>query len=100
MVGCITAGRSGRAGSFIIEGARQDAGGRRLADAAQAGEQIGLMNAAEVEGIRQRFDHRLLADQVLETRRPVFARQDAIRRGRLVEVEGRCVHRFGLLAEF
>ena len=66
------------AGQFIIEGARQNARGRRLADAAHAGQQIGLMDAVEVEGVVQRAHHRLLADEVGEARGAIFAREHAI----------------------
>ncbi len=65
-------------GKFVIEGAGEDARGRGLADAAHAREHIGLMDAADVEGVGQGADHRLLADQILETARPIFARQHAI----------------------
>ena len=65
-------------GRLVIEGARQDARGRRLADAAHAGQHIGLVDAADGEGIGERAHHRLLADQVLEARRAIFARQHAI----------------------
>ena len=67
---------------FIIEGAGEDARRRRFADTAHAGQNIGLMDAAEVERVRQRRDHRLLADEIVEICRPIFARQHAIRRGR------------------
>ena len=52
----------------IVEGAGKDAGGRRLADAAHAGEDIGLMDAVGGEGIGERPHHRLLADEVVEPR--------------------------------
>ena len=78
----VDAGRIDPAGQAVIEGAGQDARGRRLADAADAGEDIGLVDAAGGEGIGESADNRLLADQVLETLRPVFSRQHAIgRRG-------------------
>ena len=67
------------AGDRIIEGAGENAGGGGLADAAHAGQHIGLGNAAGAEGIGQRADHRLLADQIGEALRPVFARQHPIR---------------------
>jgi hypothetical protein len=63
---------------LIVESARENARGRRLADAANAGEQIGLMNSIEVEGVFERADHRLLANEVGESGRSVFARQHAI----------------------
>ena len=63
---------------LVIEGAGEDARGRGLADPAHAGQNIGLMDSLEVEGIRQRPDHGLLADQILETRGPIFAGEHAI----------------------
>ena len=62
----------------IVEGAGQDARRRRLADAAHAGQDIGLVDAAGGEGIGERAHHRLLADQVLEAHGPVFPRQHPI----------------------
>ena len=73
------------------------------------GEHPGLRDAAGLEGVRQGADHRLLADQVLEGARAVFAGQNPVgragsrarlkrkaRQGRLV-VQGRAgcgfVHR-------
>ena len=67
MVGWSMAGPPVARGELVIEGAGEDARGRGLADAAHAGQHIGLMDAAEVEGVGQRADHRLLADQILET---------------------------------
>ena len=75
-------GRVDFAGQGIIEGARQNARRRRLADAAHAREDIGLVNAARGEGIGERAHHRLLADEVFEAHRPVFSRQHPIGRGR------------------
>ena len=66
------------AGDGIVERAGEDARGRGLADAADAGEHVGLRDAAGAEGIGQRPHHRLLADQVGEALRPVFAREHAI----------------------
>ena len=79
-------GRSIPPGQGIVEGAGENARGRRLADAAHAGQDIGLVDAAGGEGIGERAHHRLLADQVLEAHGPVFSRQHPIglsrRRGR------------------
>ena len=75
---------------FIVERARENAGGRRLADAAHAGQQIGLMNSVEIECVFERAHHRLLADQVYEGGRSIFARQHAIgRRRRLIGAKQR-----------
>ena len=67
-------------GSCIVERARQDAGGGGLADAAHAGEHPGLRDAPGLERVRDRAHHGLLADQVVEGRRPVLARQHPIMR--------------------
>ena len=76
-------GRSILPGSAVVEGARENARRRRLADAAHAGEDIGLMDAVGGEGIGERAHHRVLADQVVEAGGAVFAREHAIgRRGR------------------
>src|SRR3984885_14114226 len=69
------------AGQGIVERAGENAGRRRLADAAHAGQDIGLMDAARGEGIGERAHHRLLADEVLEANRPVFSRQHPIGSG-------------------
>ena len=66
------------AGDGIVQRPRKDAGGRRLADAADAGEHVGLGDAAGAEGVGQRADHRLLADEVGEGVRTVLPRQDPV----------------------
>ena len=63
-----------------VEGARDDARGRGLADAAHAGEHEGMRDAPRGEGVGQRLDQRILADQAGEIGRAVFARQHAIGR--------------------
>ena len=87
-------------GTLIVEGAGENARGRRLADAAHAGQDIGLMDAARGEGIGERPDHRLLADQVLEPLRAgICARErDRLRRrrrgsGRGIDGKQRIAHR-------
>jgi hypothetical protein len=50
----------------------KDASGGRLADASHSGEHVGLRDPAGTEGVGQRANHRLLADQVGEARRPIF----------------------------
>ena len=69
-------------GTFVVERTRNDPCGSRLADTAHAAEEIGLVDAVEFEGVRQRLDHRLLTDQVGKARRPVFAGQHTIGHGR------------------
>ena len=66
------------AGDGIVEGAGEDAGGGGLADAADAGEHVGLRDAAGAEGVGERADHRLLADEIGEALRAVFAGKHAI----------------------
>ena len=63
---------------LVVEGAGQQAGGGGLADAADAGEHEGVGDAAGGEGVGQGADHGLLADQVLEGARPVFAGEDGV----------------------
>ena len=72
------------AGERVVERAGKDAGGRRLADAADAGEHIGLRDASGAERIGQGADHRLLADQLGEAPRPVFPGKDPVRPAALV----------------
>ena len=63
---------------FVVQRARQNAGGRGFADAAHAGQDPGLRNSAGLERIGDGAHHRLLADQIFETRGAVFPRQHAI----------------------
>ena len=67
-------------GQFVIQRARQNARGGRLPDAAHAGQDPGLRDAAGLERVRDRAHHRFLSDQVGEGRGAIFARQHAIRR--------------------
>ena len=66
---------------LVIERARENARRRGFADAAHAGEDPGLRNAAGLERVRDRAHHGVLTDQVVEGRRPVFARQNAVGSG-------------------
>ena len=71
-------------GPMRIEGAGDDAGGRRLADAAHAGQHEGMGDAAGLERVFQRADERLLArPAVREIGRPVFAGKHPVRFGLL-----------------
>ena len=63
---------------LVVERAGEDARGRGLADAAHAGEDPGLRDAAGLERVRDRAHHGVLADQVVEGRGAVFARQHAV----------------------
>jgi pyruvate/2-oxoglutarate dehydrogenase complex dihydrolipoamide acyltransferase (E2) component len=70
--------RAGNAWALVVEGPRQDARGRGLADPANAGEDPGLRNTAGIECVAQRAHHRVLADDVVEGGGSVFAREHAI----------------------
>jgi hypothetical protein len=56
-----------------IEGAGDDARGRRLADAADTCKHPGMWQATRVDSIRQGTHHRFLTDQLFERDRAVFA---------------------------
>ena len=58
-----------------VQRLREDAGGRGLADAARADEQVGVRDAAALDGVAQGADDVLLADNVAEVRRAVLQRQ-------------------------
>ena len=83
-------GRLGRIG-LVVERAGDDARRRRLADAAHAGEHVGLRDAPRRERVAQRLDHGLLADEVVEALRPVLARQHDVRLRRVAFGAGRFV---------
>ena len=69
-------------GHLVVQRAGEDARRRGLADAAHAGEDPGLRNAPGLERVRQRAHHRVLADQIVEMLRAIFARQHAVGLGR------------------
>ena len=77
-LGHFDAGTLDLARQRIIEGAGQNARGRRLADAAHARQDVGLMDAVGGEGVGERAHHRILADEIVEARGPVFPRQHSI----------------------
>ena len=62
----------------IVQGPRQNARCRRLADPAHAGQHVTLGDAIGSERVAQRRDHRLLSDQVIERLGAVLARQHDI----------------------
>ena len=64
---------------FVIQRAGQNPRRGGFSDAAHAGQDPGLRNPPGLERVRNRADHGVLADQVIETGRAVFARQHAIR---------------------
>ena len=65
-------------GQLVVERARQDAGRGGLADAAHAGEDPGLRDAAGLERVRDGAHHGVLADQVVEAGGAIFAREHAV----------------------
>ena len=73
-------GRSGdrTIGQFVIQRAGENARRRRLADAADAGQDPGLRNATGLERVRDGAHHRVLADQIVKAGRPVFAGEHAV----------------------
>ena len=56
----------------------QDSGGRGLAHAAGAGEQIGVADAIGGDRVRQGLGDVLLADQLVEGLRPIAAGDDDV----------------------
>mmetsp|Transcript_38418 Transcript_38418/g.106772 ORF Transcript_38418/g.106772 Transcript_38418/m.106772 type:complete len:258 (-) Transcript_38418:416-1189(-) len=68
-------------GPGAVQALGQDARHRRLADAARAGEQIGMVQPALGQGVGQGLHDMLLADELLETLRAVFAGQDLVTHG-------------------
>ncbi len=71
---------NGAVGKFIIESAGENARRGGLADPTHPRENPGLRNTARFECIRKRAHHRILADQIIKGRRPVFAREHAVGR--------------------
>ena len=69
---------------LVIEGAGKNARGRGFPDPADAGQDPGLWNAAALERVRDRAHHGVLADQVVKTCWPVFAREHAVTAGRCI----------------
>ena len=65
-------GRPFDAGALVVQRAGDQPRRRGLADAAHAGEHVGLGDAARGERIAERPDHGLLADQLVEGSRPIF----------------------------
>ena len=69
------------AGCNTVEGLGQDARHRGLADAARAGEQVGVVQPLLRQRVGQGLHHVLLAHHFGEISRAVFARQHQIRHG-------------------
>ncbi len=76
------------AGDRIVERAGEDARRRGLADAAHAGEHIGLRDTPAVESVGEGAHHRLLADEIDEALRPVLAGKHPIGAGTRLLVSG------------
>ena len=72
--------------AHAVERPRDDPRRRRLADAAHAGQHEGMRDAAGLEGVGEGADQRVLTAQIGESRRPVFARQNAIGGGRVAHL--------------
>ena len=75
---------------FVVQRAGENPRGGGFADAAHAGQNPGLRDPAGFERVRNRTDHGILADEIVETGGAVFSRQYAIvlaGLGRAAEVE-------------
>ena len=76
---CRTRRRASAVGPVdAVERLGQDAGGGGLADAAGAGEEVGVGDAIGLDGVGQGLGDRLLADEVGELLRPIAAGQDGV----------------------
>ncbi len=78
----VTAGVDGRAagavGADAVQALGDDACSGRLACAAHARQHEGVRDAVGGEGVAERADHDVLADQVGKGLRPVFPGKDAV----------------------
>src|SRR5690606_9616710 len=63
---------------FVIQGARKNAGSRRLPNATYTGQHVAMGDAAGSKGISQRLDGCFLPDEIVERLRPVFARENDV----------------------
>ena len=70
-------------GKLVVEGAGENARRGRLADAANAGENVGLVYAINLERVAQRPDHRILADKIVKGRGTILAREHPVGAGTL-----------------
>ena len=61
-----------------VEGLGEDAGGRGLADAARAGEEVGVGDAVAFQGVREGLGGGFLADEVGEGLRTVASGEDGV----------------------
>ena len=76
--GVALAARIGGRALFAVEASREDACGRGLADAARAGEDERLRDAAGRDRVAQRLRHAALADHVVEALRTPLAGEDLV----------------------
>ena len=60
-------------GLMAVQGLRQNAGGRRFADAAGSRKQISVMQTVVFDGIAQRLRNVLLAGDLFKSLRPPFS---------------------------
>ena len=77
--------RIGRRSVDAVQPARQDAGGRRLADAARPGEHERLRNALGRNRVPQRLRDAALADDIVEPLRAPFAGENLVGHGSSLE---------------
>src|SRR5262249_21315250 len=73
--------------ALAVERLGEDARGRGLADAAGAGEEVGVRDASRLDRPRQHLAHVVLADEVGEHLRPVLESQRAVRHRRPLPCE-------------
>ena len=67
---------AGAVGTGAVQALGQDARDRGLADAARAGEQVRVVQAAAGQRVAQRTHHVFLSDHLAEMARPVLAREN------------------------
>ena len=65
-------------GTHAVQGAGDDARGRRFADAANARQNVCLRQTVRFNGVFQRSNQSFLPDQIGKSRRTVFAGKDAV----------------------
>ena len=74
---------------LAVEALGEDARERRLADAARAGEQVGVVQAAARQRVGERRDDVLLPDQLAERAGPPLAGEDLVAHRKSVRPERR-----------
>ena len=78
-----------RDAALAVERLGEDARDGGLADAARAGEQEGVVDAARVERVGERAAHVVLADEFVEAARAPLAGEDEIAHGRRLDIRDR-----------